>query len=55
MKKEYNVEFIKRVLYNIEAENEIEAKEIAIEWDSDKGADMIWLNAPYDKVIVKEV
>ena len=52
--KKYIVELVKRIRYEVEAKDAIEAKEIAIEWDSDKGADMIWLNAPYEEVVARK-
>ena len=52
--KKYVVELVKRVRYEVEAKDAIEAKEIATELDKDKNSDVIWLNAPYEEVVARK-
>ena len=55
MKKKYRVEFIKRHVYFVEADDHDEAVEVACELDEDKENDIGWAIDPCDEIITEEL
>ena len=55
MRKKYRVEFIKRHVYFVEADDYDEAVEVACELDEDKENDIAWVIDPCDEIITDEL